>query len=95
MNINRLFGLETKTAVVTGGAGHLGAAISAGLAEAGADVFIASRNIEQCRQLAEVLQEKYAVDCSGIYLDIADQASVRGMFCSDCRKNRAYRYPGQ
>ena len=48
-----LFDLTDKVAIVTGGARGIGRALSMGLAEAGADVIIASRNLERCEEWAE------------------------------------------
>ena len=48
----RLFDLTGKVAVVTGGARGIGLSLSWGLAAAGADVVIASRNVENCEQVA-------------------------------------------
>jgi hypothetical protein len=47
-----LFDLTGKLAVVTGGARGIGEAISWGLASAGADVVIASRNLSRCEEVA-------------------------------------------
>jgi NAD(P)-dependent dehydrogenase (short-subunit alcohol dehydrogenase family) len=44
MNAGTMFGLSGKTAIVTGGKGLYGSAISEGLCEAGAHVIIASRD---------------------------------------------------
>ncbi len=44
MEINELYDLRNKVAVVTGGTGHLGKSISEGLAEAWAHVYLPSRN---------------------------------------------------
>ena len=43
----KLFDLSGKVALVTGGSKGLGKAMARGLAEAGADVFISSRNEDE------------------------------------------------
>ena len=48
----RLFSLDGKTALVTGGATGIGRMIAAALAGAGAQVFIASRKLEACEAAA-------------------------------------------
>lgn len=64
MNIyERLFSLKGKTALVTGGASGIGRMIATALAEAGANVIIASRKAEDCQKVAEALNE--AVQKSG------------------------------
>lgn len=81
MILQDLFNLEGKTAIVTGGAGYLGTAISEALAEAGADVVIASRNLENCKQLSESISKTYGVHCEGVSLDVMNSTSV-----TDCLK---------
>ncbi len=50
MGIQQLFGLEGKTAVVTGGSRGIGAMITRGLIEAGARVIISARKADQVAQ---------------------------------------------
>lgn len=75
MNVLDMFSLKGKVALVTGGAGHqggYGAQISEALYEAGATVFIASRNQEKL--------EEYAKNFPGmktLVLDLADEQSIR------------------
>jgi NAD(P)-dependent dehydrogenase (short-subunit alcohol dehydrogenase family) len=47
-----------KLVVVTGGSKGLGRAMALGFAEAGADVVVASRNLEQCQQVADEIRAK-------------------------------------
>lgn len=53
MHIKQLFDLSGKVAVVTGGSGIYGTPISEALAEAGAHVIVASRNLQRCQERAE------------------------------------------
>ena len=52
MSPRDLFDLSGKVAVVTGGSRGIGRAIAGGLAEAGADVVIASRKLDNCEKAA-------------------------------------------
>lgn len=53
MDIGKLFRLEGKVALVTGGSRGLGREMVLAFAHAGADVVIASRKLEACERLAE------------------------------------------
>lgn len=53
MNLNHLFSLENKIAIVTGGTGALGGAMAGGLAMAGATVGILGRRSEVAEQVAQ------------------------------------------
>jgi gluconate 5-dehydrogenase len=56
MQIQQLFNLSGKVAIVTGGGRGLGEQIAVGLAEAGADVVVCSRKIAACDEVAEKIQ---------------------------------------
>lgn len=74
--MNTLFSLAGKVAIVTGGAGFFGAPISLALAEAGAQVIVASRDGEKCRKFAATIQEKGLL-AEGMALDLEDETSIR------------------
>ena len=52
-----LFDLSGRVALVTGGARGLGRSISMAYARAGADLIIASRNLENCKEMAAEVQK--------------------------------------
>ncbi|TAM93452.1 MAG: SDR family oxidoreductase [Chitinophagaceae bacterium] len=70
-----LFRLDGKVAIVTGGAGYFGKPISLGLAEAGAQVVIASRDETKCKAYASVLRER-GLTAEGVSLDLSDDTSI-------------------
>lgn len=82
MTIMDLFDLTGKTVLITGGAGHLGTAMSRALAAYHAHVFIASRDGKKCRHLADSLSKEYGTDCSGISLDVSSENSIQS--CINC-----------
>lgn len=56
-DLEQLFGLNGKTALVTGGTRGIGMMIARGLLQAGASVVISSRNADACDQAAAALSE--------------------------------------
>ncbi len=74
---SRLFDLSGRVALVTGGNKGLGKAMARGLAEAGADVVIASRHEDQLKAaLADILE---GTGRKGAYVvtDVSDRNAVR------------------
>lgn len=56
MHVTQLFDLRGKVALVTGGGRGIGKFIACGLAEAGADLVLASRKIQNCQEVARELE---------------------------------------
>lgn len=71
-----MFNMKEKVVVITGGAGHLGKAMSEALAEYGSTVIIASRNEKKNRELCKQLTDKYNNINDSIYIDISSEESV-------------------
>ena len=78
MNVIDSFRLNGKTAIVTGGAGRYGKQIVEALGEAGATVFIASRNLEKSSEFAAAASTK-GLDVRALQLDLADKSSIDRM----------------
>jgi NAD(P)-dependent dehydrogenase (short-subunit alcohol dehydrogenase family) len=55
---HELYDLSGRVAVITGGSRGLGKAIAFGLAQAGADVVIASRKLENCQRVAAEVEHE-------------------------------------
>jgi NAD(P)-dependent dehydrogenase (short-subunit alcohol dehydrogenase family) len=56
-DLRRLFGLDGKTALVTGGTRGIGMMIARGLLQAGADVVVSSRKADACQEAVAALSE--------------------------------------
>ncbi|MCB1513165.1 MAG: SDR family NAD(P)-dependent oxidoreductase, partial [Hyphomicrobiaceae bacterium] len=72
------FDLKGKVALVTGGNGGIGLGMARGLAEAGASIAIAARNMEKSEAAAEDLR-KTGAKVITIAVDVSSEQSVREM----------------
>ncbi len=78
MNITELFDLEGNTAIITGGARGIGRFMANGLAEAGANVVVASRKLSNCEEAAGELAAK-GVKTLAIQCDMSKQEDIENV----------------
>lgn len=76
MNATELMSLKGRKAVVIGGAGGIGQAIATGLAQAGAEVAIASRNEENLKAAAKAISEKAGCSVRYYTVDVSSEDSI-------------------
>lgn len=73
---DHLFSLQSKTAVVIGGGGHICSALSLGFAEFGAKVAIADLRIEKARDVSKLINERYPDSTIAYQVDASDRNSI-------------------
>jgi len=78
MNVKQLMNLDGRVSVVTGGATGLGLQMATGLAEAGSNLVICSRKLENCEQAAHEL-EKLGVKALPLACDVTKPDQVERM----------------
>ncbi|MCU0485673.1 MAG: glucose 1-dehydrogenase [Anaerolineales bacterium] len=79
MNLNELFSLEGKTAIITGASRGLGFAIARGYAMAGASVLITSRHSDEAEAAAVEIQREFGHPALGIAADVSKPVDVDRM----------------
>ncbi|MCR5255101.1 MAG: gluconate 5-dehydrogenase [Acetatifactor sp.] len=85
MEANRLFSLEGKVALVTGGAYGIGFAIGCALSEAGAKIAFNCRSSEHLEKALSDYAER-GIDAKGFICDVTDDSQVNEMI-SGIRKD--------
>jgi 2-deoxy-D-gluconate 3-dehydrogenase len=75
---SKLFDLDGKVAVVTGGNGGIGLGMARGLAEAGANIVIVGRNEAKSDAAVAQLSQR-GVKAISVVADVADKAAVAAM----------------
>ena len=76
-SVRELSDMHGRTALVTGGAGHLGRAASDALAELGADVVVLDLDADACRVEAQRIRSAHGVRAEGLAVDLADEIRLR------------------
>ncbi|MBX9829359.1 MAG: SDR family oxidoreductase [Xanthobacteraceae bacterium] len=79
MTTDRMFSLEGRVALVTGGAGHIGRAICLRLAAAGAAVLVNGRTVDTVERAIRAIRDVGGTTEAAIF-DVTDEAAVNGYF---------------
>lgn len=74
--VPRLFRLDGKVALITGGRGELAELMACVLADLGCDVALASRHREECAALAGTIADRFGRRVIGLRCDISDEGEV-------------------
>ena len=77
-SVKQLFDLGGRVSVVTGGATGLGLQMATALAEAGSDIVVCSRKLENCEQAAQGI-EKLGVQALGVAADVTKPEQVEAV----------------
>jgi len=75
--VQELMTLKNRVAIITGGAGHLGSAISEALAEVGADIVIIDLVKNACEQKANQLSDLYNIRAMPLCMDLGNEAALK------------------
>lgn len=78
MHVTELFSLSGEVAIVTGGAQGLGEEMAVGLAEAGANVVIADKNMEKAEAVSQRLKD-LGVDSFPLEVDVTRKTDLETM----------------
>lgn len=71
--LNKLFDLTGRAALITGGSKGIGKAIARGLAEAGADIAISARHVDELKKATQEIQEGLKVRVEYHVTDMNDR----------------------
>ena len=72
----KLFDMQDRVAIVTGGSKGLGKAMAAGLASTGVKVALVSRNLAEAQATAEEIARDHQVEALGFEADVTDQPAI-------------------
>jgi 2-deoxy-D-gluconate 3-dehydrogenase len=79
MDLEKLFSIQGKVAVVTGGSRGIGEMIAAGFLANGARVYISSRKADACDATAKRLMDRFGGECVAIPANLAGVEGVESL----------------
>lgn len=86
VNALKLFSLEGKTAVVTGGTSGIGRCVADYLASAGANIVIISQHLDASEKVAAQIAKEYGKKTLGLAFDVTDEEAVAAAFVTITEK---------
>lgn len=78
-SIAELARLDGRTALITGGGGHIGSTMADALAECGAQVAILDSAEKRADQIAKRIAERHGVPTTALRVDLRDEVAVRSV----------------
>ncbi|MBW1667294.1 MAG: glucose 1-dehydrogenase [Deltaproteobacteria bacterium] len=78
-NLEKLFSLDGKVSVVTGGNGGIGKGIARGLAAAGSAIVIAARNEAKTANAQREIKEEFGVEVLGVKVNVLHEREIDAM----------------
>ncbi len=79
MKVKDMFDLSGKVAIITGGGRGIGEFIAEGLAEAGANLVIASRKVEACEETGKKLAAANGIKYLAVKCDLAKEDDIKNL----------------
>ncbi len=78
-SLKTLMDLKGRVVLLTGAAGHIGAAMGEALAELGADLVLLDIAQDSCREVADQIRSKFGIRSVPLPIDLADENAVRAV----------------
>jgi len=78
-SLRELADLRGRVAVVTGGAGHIGAVLSEALAELGCAIALLDLEQDATNKAAQDVRDKFGVETFALAIDLSDEQAVRSV----------------
>ena len=73
------FDLSGRAAIITGGSKGLGEAMAAGLASAGCNVMLVSRNLDEAQAAADTIAKDFGTKAFGYVADVVKESATKSM----------------
>ena len=75
-NLEKVFNLKNKVAVVIGGGGHLCSSMAEGLAMAGSSLVIVDMRLEKAKNISNKIRDKFSTNTLYLEADVTDEKSL-------------------